>query len=591
MATNGIVLSSSVRTNLLSLQDTTSQQGIVQNRLATGKRVISALDNPTNFFTSAGLTQRANDLKSLLDGISNGVKTLEAASNGTTSITKVIESMQANLRQARQDKSFKGQSFALDAARTGNITFSGGSVAPPVNVSVAPTTPVSPTTLAGSGANFSSNFTGGTITANGQNVTIRGDVSAVSASVAGTGAVDYSGDPDLSALTGQSVTVTDESGTARTYTFTGASTGQAAALKTALEATSSGYAVTLGATGVSIARSDGKDFTVDSSNAAVATSIGIADNTLTTNGTQAFDATAATVVADFTNAGITGLTATQSGQLSLSLANGADLTLGGADALLTAIGFGTSNRTSTNGTEAVYGTLDSLVTSINGNASLTGKIRASNDGGKLRIENLSTKDLTIGGVGNDGEVDGTAGTAAIGGNEVRRNLMQQFNDLRDQLDKIAGDAGFNGVNLLRGDKLRVVFNERSTSSLDIEAKNKTGVSGVSTASNSLNVDVVTEETYSNDILIDARYDALKDSMTTLQSQSSQLGANLSVVQIRQDFTKQMITTLQTGSDFLVNADMNEEGANLLALNTRQQLSQTALSLASQADQAVLRLFG
>jgi flagellin-like hook-associated protein FlgL len=80
-------------------------------------------------------------------------------------------------------------------------------------------------------------------------------------------------------------------------------------------------------------------------------------------------------------------------------------------------------------------------------------------------------------------------------------------------------------------------------------------------------------------------------MSTLQAQSSQLGANLGVVQIRQSFTKQMITTLQTGSDFLVNADMNEEGANLLALNTRQQLSQTALSLASQADQAVLRLFG
>ncbi len=72
--------------------------------------------------------------------------------------------------------------------------------------------------------------------------------------------------------------------------------------------------------------------------------------------------------------------------------------------------------------------------------------------------------------------------------------------------------------------------------------------------------------------------------------SQTLSANLSIVQIRQDFTKATINTLQTGSAALTLADSNEEGANLLALQTRQQLSTTALSLASQADQNVLRLF-
>ena len=66
---------------------------------------------------------------------------------------------------------------------------------------------------------------------------------------------------------------------------------------------------------------------------------------------------------------------------------------------------------------------------------------------------------------------------------------------------------------------------------------------------------------------------------------------MAVMQSREDFTKNMVNTLQTGADNLVLADPNQEGANLLALQTRQSLSSTALSLASKSDQAVLRLFG
>src|SRR5690606_18900885 len=110
-----------------------------QNRLATGKKVNSALDNPTNFFTSSSLQRRASDLNSLLDSMSNGVKTLEAADNGLTSITKTLESMQSTLHQARQDKSFQTASYTLDTdaieaaaidtnAEATQISFSGGSV-------------------------------------------------------------------------------------------------------------------------------------------------------------------------------------------------------------------------------------------------------------------------------------------------------------------------------------------------------------------------------------------------------------------------------------------------------------------------------
>ena len=83
-----IVLSAGVRQNLLSLQTTAQLMSVTQNRLATGKKVNSALDNPVNFFTSSGLNSRAGDLSALLDSMANGIKTIEAADNGITGITR-----------------------------------------------------------------------------------------------------------------------------------------------------------------------------------------------------------------------------------------------------------------------------------------------------------------------------------------------------------------------------------------------------------------------------------------------------------------------------------------------------------------------
>ena len=87
-----ITLSAGVRQNLLSLQNTADLMALTQNRLATGKKVNSALDNPSNFFTSELLSARAGDLSNLLDGISNSIKTLEAADNGIRAITNLVES-------------------------------------------------------------------------------------------------------------------------------------------------------------------------------------------------------------------------------------------------------------------------------------------------------------------------------------------------------------------------------------------------------------------------------------------------------------------------------------------------------------------
>jgi flagellin-like hook-associated protein FlgL len=594
MASNGIVLSSSVRTNLLSLQDTTTQQGIVQNRLATGRKVISALDNPTNFFTSAGLTQRANDLASLLDGISNGVKTLEAASNGATSITKVMESMQANVRQARQDKSFKGPSYNLDTLNTGSFTaktisFSGGSIG---------TTPVTIDAVIAD--------VGGSRTSQSTTAAYAAPTAAAKATYTAAAAYSTPGATQALDITFNGTTTSVSLTTAETTVaaaVTAINSQLTAAGRSDIEAFASGTSLQIRTTASvdgSITVAGAGETAIFGAETAVAGSDG--QHSFTVNGTQVTLTSAQATVAQavtkanadlgpthafeaFDDAGKLGFRAKSAGATALTIADGETSTAAG---LFAAVVAGTAPTV-----PGKVRTADEIATAINEHPLLTGKVRASLDGAKLRIENLSTKEMTVVGATSTGINGGTgsANTTTIGGNEIRKNLMAQFNDLRDQLDKIAGDAGYNGVNILRGDKLKVVFNERGTSSIDIEAKNKTGLSGVSTASNSLNISAVTEDEYSSDDLLDARFNALKDSMSTLQAQSSQLGANLGVVQIRQDFTKQMITTLKTGSDFLVNADMNEEGANLLALNTRQQLSQTALSLASQADQAVLRLFG
>src|ERR1041384_4706690 len=99
---SGIVLSSSVRQNLLSLQSTADLLATTQNPPATGKKVNTALDNPTNFFTASSLDARASDINNLLDGIGNGVQVLQAANTGITSLQKLVDSAKSVANQALQ---------------------------------------------------------------------------------------------------------------------------------------------------------------------------------------------------------------------------------------------------------------------------------------------------------------------------------------------------------------------------------------------------------------------------------------------------------------------------------------------------------
>ena len=166
---------------------------------------------------------------------------------------------------------------------------------------------------------------------------------------------------------------------------------------------------------------------------------------------------------------------------------------------------------------------------------------------------------------------------------TRQTLSTQFDALLTQIGQLATDSGFNGVNLLHNDTLTVVFDETGNSNVAVTGADYTNATtglGINGAANN----------WAAPADVSAASTQLTAALTTLRAESQTLSASLSTVQIRQDFTKATINTLQTGSSDLTLADSNEEGANLLALQTRQQLSTTALSLAAQADQNVLRLF-
>ena len=378
-----IILSKAIRNNLLSLQNTANLMDQTQERLATGLKVNSALDDPTAYFTASSLNGRAGDLSRLMDFVSNAIQTLEAADNGIEAITKLVESAEASARQAMQ---------------------SAGSTA-----------------------------------------IVRGTVSGLSATTDITTAFTNNFD------VGDTITVND----------------------------------------------------------------------------------------------------------------------------------GTTTATHT---VAANDTLQDVVDSINNTANLGATASITADG-KLQVEATGTTSLTIGGTSDAAELAElglTAGTTAAGTlNSTRTSLAAQFNEMLNQIDQLAGDASFNGINLLDGDSLTVIFNEDGTSSLS--------VAGVDFDSAGLGISAVTND-FQTDAEINATLSQIDSAIATLRNQASKFGSNLSVVETRQNFTKQMVNTLETGAANLTLADTNEEGANMLALQTRQQLSSVALSLASQADQTVLRLF-
>jgi flagellin len=185
------------------------------------------------------------------------------------------------------------------------------------------------------------------------------------------------------------------------------------------------------------------------------------------------------------------------------------------------------------------------------------------------------------------QAKGLVNTAKATGDTAERSLLAvQFNALLVQIDNLANDANFNGTNLIRStpDNLQVDFNEDSTSSITITGLDST------TASTGLDI-TEAGNNFANLTDINFSITQLNSALTELRTNASTLGSNNTVLQTRLDFTANLSTTLQEGAGKLTLADLNEESANLLALQTRQQLGLNSLSLAARSERAVLALFG
>ena len=172
--------------------------------------------------------------------------------------------------------------------------------------------------------------------------------------------------------------------------------------------------------------------------------------------------------------------------------------------------------------------------------------------------------------------------ADAGAQATRASLVAQYNNVLAQINTTSQDASFNGVNLLNGDTLKLTFNETGKSTLSI--------TGVTFNSAGLGLSTLVSGTdFLDNSSANKALTALSSASSTLRSEASALGSNLSIVQIRQDFNKNLINVLQTGSSNLTLADTNEEAANSQALSTRQSIAVSALALANQSQASVLQL--
>jgi hypothetical protein len=512
----GIVLSASVRQNLLSLQSTASLLAKTQNDLATGNKVNSALDSPTNFFTAQSLNNRASDISNLLDGIGNGVQVLQAANTGLTSLSGLVASAQSIANQVLQSP-------------TGYSTKSN----------------VSTNTLTGATAS---------------------NLLAAPSSASGTAVVDNNS-TSTAAITSSTLLSGTSSSTSHSLA-SGLTTGDTLVV-------------------------NGTTFTFTASSTSSGTSIGITDNVgdllSTINAATGVSASLSGGAISVTG-GVSGLTLTGSALTKLGLATANGDGLAGQTLTINATGGGTQ-------TAITFGLGSGQVASLNDlNAKLAANnLQATFDAASGKLNVITTNDAASSTIGTiSGTAVSTSGaafnnvsaaTAAVvdpNSQAQRSALVAQYNNVLAQINTTAQDSSFNGVNLLNGDTLKLVFNETGKSTLSI--------TGVTFNSAGLGLSSLTSGTdFLDNSSANKALTALSLASTTLRSESSSLGSNLSIVQIRQDFNKNLINVLQTGSSNLTLADTNEEAANSQALSTRQSIAVSALSLANQSQASVLQL--
>jgi flagellin len=536
---SGIVLSASVRQNLLSLQSTASLLANTQNALATGNKVNTALDNPTEFFTAQGLNNRASDINNLLDGIGNGVQVLQSANTGITSLQSLVSNAQSIANQVLQ-------------APTGYTTKS--------------------------------------------NVT--------SAAIPGANANNLLG-PGINAIAAGSV-VNNQLGTPAPISVNTKLVGAAGTDSLGTPAITNGSVLKINNN--SITFSNTQTTTTTDANGNVTIGIGAGSQETIQSVLSAIDGITGTTTPSTVNAGALQVSTGTTTNLTVAAGTGNALAALGLTAATTNVTppalsgetlsiAATGNGTATN---IVFGTGTGQVSTLNQlNAALAANnLQASVDTtGHINIS--TTNNAASATIGNNSPTPVITGTATGAGaafnnltpgapvadpnsQATRAALVAQYNQVLVNINTTSQDSSFNGINLLNGDTLNLTFDETGASKLAVQGYTLNDA-GLSLSDLNVGTDFL-DSNSANTVLTQ-----LTQASTLLRTAASSLGSNLSIVQIRQDFNKNLINVLQTGASNLTVADTNEEAANSQALSTRQSIAVSALALANQSQQSVLQL--
>ena len=570
--TSDVVLTAALRNNLLSLQRTQGLIDSTQLRLATGLKVNSALDNPQNFFASQALKNRASDLNRLLDGIGQNIQVIKAADNGVSALTKLIEQADSVVQSAR-DALAQGSS---EAKVTGDKDLRG----------------ISDLALLSGIAN--------------------GDQLIISVVDPETDTLVDFNEATPASVTQENLTITINNGDSIEELITRINDNgniSTPVIEASLDADGQLQLRTVNGGDLSVqfnANPGGPGTSAE--HLALAEALGFGQVARLNGDSNGNDQVRVTASADtvlksfeFFQSGTAGATRAVRSDLLTAVSDEDDVAplfvTGAGDNFTVSIDGATAVTISLNGL-----TIQGFIDAINTDASLNTLIEADFDDETsqitLRSIDATVRDITIG-VNADAtdDVDFGFGTTSFfniaGGNDLEETirfgaasgklaeLEGEYNNIRSQIDELVsnGDTGYRGTNLLFGDSLTTFFNESRSSSLATE--------GVEFNSAGLGLN---EAAFASAETIDAVGSQVRAALEQVRAFGVTLANDLAIIQTRENFTQDIINTLNEGSDKLTVADQNEEGAKLLSLQTRQQLGVTSLSLASQSQQSILRLF-
>ena len=692
--TGKISLTASMRSNLLSLQNISRQVSSTQNKLATGNKVNSAIDNPSSYYTARSLTNRANDLDSLLDSMGQAVSTIKTASTAISTAADLIEQMSSIAQSASEVMG--GEVHKIDSTMSTleiqQILNKGGIVSLQDDITLTDTLNI--------------NIAGTTIVGNGHSITYAGAKGfqvVGSENVAGDAAINIIADAKISGLTinysnsaaqGAAISIAGAKADIDNITINGTTTanrlygiqvlnGGKLSLDTtkninlggdysqklvngnpnlwagkyntdmivnqigddgAVAAACKNYTPDASLTNNAdfgkgqwylpsigeLTDMYGYDYSAMDMTIGYGTSGAVGDNKAKINAAlnalqnKGVDAKALTngwywSSSEHTNSTSWGLNVSSGNRfgsykvntnyarpcqlvencfnpLTLSAEGGsggvaapkigdvmyADKTWGSAedyDGSKKAVGIIT--HISEDGSSATIVALKDIGTSKWQNSAYRdeqGNYHGTNITG-INDYYYSTQSRLLSHAMN------SRGDIAVSNREVEAldvstsSYAKQYTTALNAYDQLISDSNYQGINLIKGDSLKVTFNENGNPAYEIK--------GTDISSAALGLDVAQWETLSD---IKASIEQLKSAVSTLRKVDSELGNNYSIIQTRQDFTESLINILTEGADKLTLADMNEESANMLALQTRQQLAINSLSLASQAAQAVMKLF-